>query len=442
MFLNISVQCNWGLFCSGGDTCKGLRSTGEIMVREIRKTMGAMIAMLLAGVAPAQGSMPVMQSTAASIAQDGAEYARLFDVPVDEAMRRLRAQDASVAATRTIAVRYRDRMAGIVVEHRPDYRIVVHLTGPGAVSPTVVHTGGMAVPVIFRPGARATRERLVWAITWHLAAIRAALPRPPGVGIDPRTGELVVIVARADATDSVEAMRTRVEAIAGVPVQVRVLDQIDRNMAIAGGARVEGVSPVDGRRYLCTTGFVVTDGARRGVTTAAHCLDALSYRDADRGLLPLDYAGQWGWGYRDVQIATTGEPLLPAFYADTAKTLLRPVTAQRTRADTRAGDMVCHRGERTGYSCGVVELTDFAPAGDLCGGACLPTWVTVAGPTCNAGDSGSPVFSGTTAFGMLKGGSYRRDGSCAFYFYMSLDYLPPGWSLMRAAGEAILPPAG
>jgi streptogrisin C len=40
------------------------------------------------------------------------------------------------------------------------------------------------------------------------------------------------------------------------------------------------------------------------------------------------------------------------------------------------------------------------------------------------------VFSGTTAFGIVKGASYRRDGSCAFYFYMSLDYLPAPWSLL------------
>ncbi len=102
-------------------------------------------------------------------------------------------------------------------------------------------------------------------------------------------------------------------------------------------------------------------------------------------------------------------------------------------AATRAGDYVCHRGETTGYSCSTVQLTDFAPAGDLCGGPCLPTWVAVAGPKCKGGDSGAPVFLGGTAFGMVKGGSYRPDGSCAFYFYMSLDYLPPGWSLLTAS---------
>jgi len=51
------------------------------------------------------------------------------------------------------------------------------------------------------------------------------------------------------------------------------------------------------------------------------------------------------------------------------------------------------------------------------------------GPTCRGGDSGGPVFSGTVAFGIAKGANYTREGGCNFYFYMSTDYLPVGWTL-------------
>jgi hypothetical protein len=57
--------------------------------------------------------------------------------------------------------------------------------------------------------------------------------------------------------------------------------------------------------------------------------------------------------------------------------------------------------------------------------------VTVAGPHCRGGDSGAPIFNGTVAFGIVKGGSWSRSGRCNFYFYMSTDYLPKGWSLLR-----------
>lgn len=370
-----------------------------------------------------------VQSPQAALAQDAAEYARQFSVPQADAEQRLRAQQDSADDTARLAEKFRDRLAGVVVEHTPAYRIVVHLTGTAPVRDRTIRAGGMKVPVVFQTGAKATREQVAWAVTYHQAAIRAAQPTPPGMGLDPRTGELVVIVGRASAakSDGADAIQARLEKIAGVPVQVRVLDRTDVNLGAEGGTRLEGVSPADGKRYVCTSGFVVRNGERDGVVTAAHCLDRMSAVAPGAAAMPLDFAGQWGWGYQDVQLFTSAERLDPVFYADTAKTVMRPVEHTRSRDATRAGDFVCHRGERTGYSCAVVELIDFAPAGDLCGGPCLPTWVTVAGPGCKGGDSGSPVFSGTTAFGIMKGGSYRRDGSCAFYFYMSVDYLPKGW---------------
>ncbi|MEO5865904.1 MAG: hypothetical protein ABIS14_04945 [Sphingomonas sp.] len=378
------------------------------------------------------------QTADQSLAQDGAEYARQFGVSLDNARQRLRAQEESVAATDGIGKRYRDRLAGISVEHSPAFRIVVYLTGTIPVPDEHVAAGGLDVPIVFRTGAKATRDRVIWAITNHQGEIGALFPTLPAMGLDPRSGELVIIVNQAVAAADVEALRGKIAALAGVPTRIRTLERSDINLTMAGGARVEGLDTADGKRYVCTTAFNVTDGDRFGITTAAHCLNDLAYHDASAGDEPLTYAGQWGWGYQDVQINLADTALTPDFYADTAKTLTRPVTAQRSRDDTRAGDFVCHRGERTGYSCALVELTDFAPAGALCGGPCLPTWVTVAGPNCKGGDSGSPVFSGTVALGILKGGSYRRDGSCAFYFYMSVDYLPRGWSLLKEPASLAL----
>jgi hypothetical protein len=388
---------------------------------------------LLATTLPAAAQDGVaVQTREAALLQDAGEYARAYGVPVAEAVRRLEAQHASVPAIDALADRYRDRLAGISVQHRPDYRFILFLTGEGVPPSTLVRAGASLVPVTFRPGAKASRERVLWALTNHQAAIRQATATEPSMGIDPRTGELVVILGNAAARTAggAEALDARIEALTGVPVQIRVLDRVDRNLTATGGGRLEGKDPTSGKRYRCTSGFAVTDGARYGLTTAAHCLDGLSYIAPDRSAIPLDFVGQWGWGYHDVQVHTGAVPQRPLFYADTDRTLARPAQAQRAKTSTRAGDFVCHRGESTGYSCAEVELLDFAPAGELCGGYCLPTWVAVAGPTCKGGDSGGPVFSGTTAFGIVKGATFRRDGSCAFYFYMSLDYLPEPWRLI------------
>jgi len=395
--------------------------------------------LLLLALAPRVAAAQTIESPAQALTRDAAEYVRLFAVPQDEAERRLAALEASIPITDAIEAKYRDRVAGISIQHRPDLRIDVYLTGSDPVPDETLDLAGMKLPVTFRTGALASRDKVIWAVTWHQAQIRAMFSRPPAMGLDPRTGELVVLITSGEAKSGVEQWRKKVEAIAGVPVSIRVVDQVDVNLSAPpiGGARLEGNSPDDGKRYLCTSGFVVTDGTRYGIATAAHCLDQMSFIAPDHSEVPLTFVGQWGWGYHDVQIGTVPGPLAGLFFADTAKTIERPVTGMRTRDQTRAGDFVCHRGERTGYSCAVVELTDFAPAGDLCGGACLPTWVTVAGPTCKGGDSGSPVFSGTTALGILKGATYRPDGSCAFYFYMSVDYLPQPWSLVFDTAPAL-----
>jgi hypothetical protein len=249
------------------------------------------------------------------------------------------------------------------------------------------------------------------------------------MGLDQRTGELVLLVAPSDAQRlGVAAIEQRAEILTGLPVRVDVVNR-PASDSMRGGARVEGVDPADGKRYACTTGFVVKKGDRTGIVTAAHCPDALVYRQPDGTRLPLVFVGGWGIATRDVQIHTGSGKDEPVFYADRRSSTLRPLTSWRSRESTRAGETLCHWGESSGYSCSEVALTDFAPPGDLCGGPCEPVWVTVTGPSCKAGDSGGPVFIGTTAFGITKGGSGLRT-RCNFYYYMSTDYLPDGWSLL------------
>ncbi len=400
-------------------------------------------AVALAGNSPAvaqaaasveQPAVPPLLSPEQAIVQDAAAVAERLGVTPDEAVRQLRLQELSVAATDAIADRYAARLAGITVRHRPAFAITVLLTGDRPEPDQTLVLAAEPVQVTFVTGAQATHTELVQAITAYQSAIRASLIGPPGMGIDPATGELVVVVSGKDvAREGSIALRDRLAALAGVPLRLRVVDLPTTDMGgIVGGARVVGQVPGDSRRYLCTSGFVITAGLRYGLATAAHCPDALSIKDSEGRVVDLPFVGQWGWGHQDVQVNASPEPLAPVFFSDTDKTTGRVVRGARGRSGMRAGDVVCHRGERTGYSCSEVELTDFAPAGDLCGGACLPAWTTVAGPTCKSGDSGSPVFLGNTAYGILKGGSYRSDGSCAFYFYMSTDYLPTGWRLATA----------
>jgi streptogrisin C len=376
------------------------------------------------------GAAPHVETQSEAMAEDAAQYAGQFGVDFEEAQRRLKAQQASVEATDAIAREFSSRLAGISIEHAPEYRIVVLLTG----SDPVADRTAAGVPIVFRTGAKATHAEAVAAMRRHLIDVRSELPGMRGAGYDQRTGEVVLLVTAADAQKyGADEIRARAEQVSGVPVRVVVNALDESNMSVVGGGVVDGTSSLTGRRNRCTTGFVVTNGEVNAITTAAHCPDQLTYVDRDGSSVALPMIGSWGAAYRDVQINGSANSPDPLFYSERGAGSLRRVTTWRNAASTRAGDFVCHYGESSGYSCATVELTDYAPPGELCGGPCSPTWVTVKGPTCIPGDSGGPVFSGEVAFGIAKGINRDGNGRCLFYYYMSIDYLPPPWRLLTAS---------
>jgi streptogrisin C len=388
-----------------------------------------LLALMLLGLSLTASAQPVLNQSEA-LADDAIIYAAQFGVAPDEALRRLRAQQASVAATEAISREFADRLAGISIEHSPSFRIVILLTGTEPVADRIA----AGVPIVFRTGAKATHAQAVTALRKHLIDLRTDLPNARGAGYDQRTGEVVLLVTNSDAQRlGLDAIRQRAEQVGGVPVRVIVNELRESNLSVDGGGRVEGLNTLTGNRNLCTTSFVVTDGTRNGVATAAHCPDQLSYIDRDGSSLPLSFAGQWGLAYQDVQVNLSEDATEPLFYSNRGAGTLRRLVSWRNVAGTRAGEFVCHYGESSGYSCSTVELTDYAPPGELCGGPCSPTWVTVKWPSCIPGDSGGPVFSGGVAFGITKGVNHTAAGQCLFYYYMSTDYLTPPWRLLVAA---------
>ncbi len=373
---------------------------------------------------------PSLQTASEALAQDAATIAPKLGITPEQALLQLQAQEATVPVTERLRVDYRSRLAGLIVQHSPSMRIVVLLTGTQAPASFSVDAAGLAVPIEFRTGAMATREQVLQAIDLHRAEIYAAVPGVRGIGHDPQSGALLLLVRPSEQLAPVADIERTVATLAGVPVRVRLLQARIENLSAIGGGRLEGL--IGARRFYCTTGFVVRQGTRTGITTAAHCADAMTYRGPDGEERGLTMVGSWGAAFRDIQVHTGAGSADPLLFSNREKTLARTVTGWRTRPQTRSGDIVCLRGESSGYACSTVELTDFAPPGELCGGLCSASWVTVSGPDCRHGDSGGPVFLGGTAYGTLKAGAFLPGGGCAFYYYMSTDYLPDGWRIITA----------
>src|SRR4051794_20356228 len=189
--------------------------------------------LLLALASPAAAQL--LQTPAEALTPDAAEYARQHHVDPDEALRRLQAQEETVAATDRLRETYARRLAGISIEHEPAYRIVVLLKGGKSVPDESVEAGGLTVPVVFRAGAPATREKILKAIEKRGGRLRAAFPDARGMGADPRSGELVLMIGDAGKSDEDLAdMAARASEIAGVRARVRPIERAANFAAVEG----------------------------------------------------------------------------------------------------------------------------------------------------------------------------------------------------------------
>ena len=319
---------------------------------------------------------------------------------------------------------YESRLAGISTQHSPTFQVSVLLTGDTAVSNETVTAGGLSVPIVYRTGAQSTLRELRAALRQHQAAIRSLIPATQGIGISTRTGELVVIVNATGAAASTALTRdAELETLTGVPVRIRAIDGVDRDLDVRGGSRVTG----------CTSGFVVRNTAgTTGMATAAHCGNTITYYNPNGTSIPLTLVAgsEYGYGSQDVQVHTSAYVERAEFYVDTAKTQVRRPVGQYDLYATWEGDNACHRGENTGASCSFVDYVFYAPPHDKCGGYCEDTYVVVLGPHCGGGDSGGPVYDLQLARGVLKGGNFSSSGTCNHYFYMPMNFLSSGWSLL------------
>jgi len=145
----------------------------------------------------------------------------------------------------------------------------------------------------------------------------------------------------------------------------------------------------------CTSGFIVGDGTgAEGPATAAHCSNSLS----DDGSA-LSFRGAHAGTHGDVQWHTGPQPEDSTFYAGSSATLeTDPRRADAVAAPT-VGQTLCTNGRTNKKQCQEVRRL----------GVCN-------GPACNlvqmgarraaGGDSGGPVYFGTTAYGLHQGFVY------------------------------------
>jgi hypothetical protein len=171
----------------------------------------------------------------------------------------------------------------------------------------------------------------------------------------------------------------------------------------------------------CTAGVVLQSGSHSYLVTAGHCTRAQAGRSwsvAATGERLGSVVARAEYGPRD-----RGALRLPTRQSSTIRGAR--VTAIGNRG---AGQSACvARGRTGGTACGTVvsggNCLTYASPGLAARRIC--DLVLIRGVAVNPGDSGSPVYAGTTAVGILV----ARSATAGFAYYTPLTHLAHDWRL-------------
>jgi len=322
-------------------------------------------------------------------------------------------------------------LAGIYREYRPVHKFVVRLKGDVEIKDRVFNMDGQMTLVEFITNQPYTIDELQKIIDNHYTELVGSIEDMQGVAVDEKTGKIAIdVYMKEEDFRKKDRLKSVAENILGVPVRIDVLHAKLKNSGIVRG----GVSMALG----CTTGFVVKKigSSIHGITTAGHCPNgpAVLTDPNGGGNTLLTYQEEaysasidLQWYTSNINYGTLKAQWKPEFYGE-SESIPTALKGKKSQNDTSIGDIVCHRGKTTGYSCGKVYSKTYKPT--VCGAqVCASTWVAVEPSTevqptlaCAGGDSGGPWFTETLALGTLQSISALEEiGLCFRAVYMSVD---------------------
>jgi hypothetical protein len=168
----------------------------------------------------------------------------------------------------------------------------------------------------------------------------------------------------------------------------------------------------------CTSGFSVQNSeGLRGITTAAHCPNSLSYNGSS-----LTFQSEILSGSYDIQWMRAPGFTVTNKIQSSSSGATRNITSTKHRNDQVIGGYVCKYGKTSGYTCGYISDKNICPSSVPNCGATFIRVDNTAGynDLSSSGDSGGPWFLVNTAYGTHVG-SPGDDPNDAIY--MAVNYV-------------------
>lgn len=354
---------------------------------------------------PASPESPT--SVAVDSESDAAAYAENFGVSVEEASRRLALQGEAGALEARLRAEQPATFAGVMIEHRPEFRISVGFTGDATQQTAALQISEELASVLTARQAATSISALESAQRNSVDLLRR-LGVDLEAGIDLPTGRVKLYLPQSTVVQTAIRTGTLVLPPLADIVTVQRLGSLEATV-VGGRAMVVA----DGT--FCTSGFTVRNASgTRGVLTAAHCPNQLAYEGAWTTFQSERRSTSGSVAY-DVQWHTTpGQPPTNQVYVGTSTN--RSITSTRPRTAQNFGAYACKFGWRTGYTCGTVTSNNYYAFGQY-------GWVYVDNtqgyPNLSEGnDSGAPWFLDGIALGIHAGVPGADDNDA---LYMTID---------------------
>jgi hypothetical protein len=330
-------------------------------------------------------------------------FAALNGISIEESSRRLNLRMEAGRVTSAIMSEMKGRYAGHDFSEEP-MRVTIRLTGSSDEPRRLFHTPYGAVEVLFEGGAPHSMEQLRSVV--RSGKLRQLLPDADGIGVDVKKGVLYVAIPDEGAVKAATIENDEIQSLLGVPVEFRRSHSKTRSLA---GSPVRAGGRAVNNHDFCTFGFrAYSPSGEAGFVTAAHCPDLLRYESVPGNTenvvlnLPVDPArSRWDaahdvqWHPMPANADATWTIFMNYFGSEAIAALADPLTEL---IDGWEGFLIlCHRGTRTGWSCGVLDELHHQPANNVCNNqACTDNWMrfSSAAPQellCDGGDSGGLV---------------------------------------------------
>lgn len=334
-------------------------------------------------------------------------YAADFGVDLDEALRRLRLQEDIGALKADLTLNEAETFGGLWAEHMPQFRVIVQFTQNGEETILPYIEGGPLTDIVQVRQVEmpfAELEATQQEVSQQLYELGVQFDHD--INVQENRVELYVL----DLPQLTDNLTTDAVPLPSHVEMIEVAGLSRKTIRIYGGRRLEPVSGLD-----CTGGFTVkhSDG-RKGVTTAGHCANGMSYL-GNRNLIFQHEA--WNPDMiipYDVQWHTSAYSVdrFQARFYDGSRYI--PVHGEKPRGYQYIGENVCKYGITTRAGCGVITSTNFNG-----------TYVRVHSDLVDLGepgDSGGPWYSGNIAYGLMTGDI--EPGNDAYYMAINyIDYL-------------------